>query len=42
MLYLNGKDIREIFSMREAIESDREAFYDSGGGAGGGSRADEF
>ncbi|MCD8163841.1 MAG: hypothetical protein LUE09_10555 [Synergistaceae bacterium] len=26
MLYLNGKDIREIFSMREAIESDREAF----------------
>ena len=26
MLYLNAKEIREIFSMREAIESDREAF----------------
>ena len=26
MLYLNAEDIRKIFSMRDAIESDKEAF----------------
>ena len=32
MLYLNAAEIRKVFSMREAIESDREAFMIQGEG----------